>query len=140
MNVSLEDLNVDTNVSIEDLNEDIYSNPEIDSQQQRQKRYYFANSIFGRVIGSYQNNSVFLGEMTEREFSFIERHSVVSVVDLAYKMLSKYADDGDRFGQDFISKDITIVRSCLQHLHNHRVPPDYVPGFLILMIKYHFYN
>ena len=124
----------------EDVSEEYQSETELEVQDQREVRFDLSKSIFVKVIGSYGDNNTHVEQMTEKEFSFIERHSFISAVDLVYKMLLPYADEFQLFGSEIITKDILILKKCLHHLHNHRVLPEYVPGFLILLVKHHYYN
>jgi hypothetical protein len=106
-------------------------------------KYEVASKLFVNVVSEYDGKKIDLSDLSEREFALMNRHTVISAVDLAYKMLNKNCDESrveEIDDRDSISWDVRIVRNCLQHIHNWRVPPEFVPGFLILLIKYHFYN
>lgn len=123
------------------IHNDVHDEEEVVNEQKI--RYQVANKLFNDVVSEYNGKKIQLSDLSEREYGLINRHSVISAVDLVYKMLHKNsfaADVKEDSDAGFVGWDVRIVRSCLQHIHDWRVPPEFVPGFLILLVKYHFYS
>jgi hypothetical protein len=132
-------------VSQQDLGINIHSDGHDEDEvlNEQKIRYQVANKLFNDVVSEYDGKKIKLDDLSEREYGLINRHSVISAVDLVYKMLHGNSLSQNAVGHSdtgFVSWDVRIVRSCLQHIHDWRVPPEFVPGFLILLVKYHFYT
>lgn len=118
-------------------------------QIQVRNKYVYVNNLFKSVVPAFQdimcvdqknNRSFEIADLTVKEFDLVCRHNMESAVELAYKMLSGCIGNFSKAGEHGMSKDVQIVLRCMRFLHDKRVPPEYVPGFLLLIVKYHFFN
>lgn len=121
------------------IHDDFLDDEELAEQDQSALRFEVVNQFFKTLVPLYPKSTVSVGDLSRREYELFERHDMISAVDLCYKMLESCCCEDDE-QKDDISDDIKIVRQVMQHIHDHRVPPEFVPGFLILIVKYHFYN
>lgn len=69
--------------------------------------------------------------LSDKEIGFIKSHGVISAVDVAYHLLGKYTSLD-------VDQQIDVYVSCLGYLAKCKIPKEYIGGFSILMIKYHF--
>lgn len=120
------------------IHDDFLDEEEIAEKNEAELRYEIINNFFKVIIPNY-GKSVAVGNISKREFDLFNRHDMLSAVDLCYKMLASVGIADNDSHKDSLSQDIMIVRHAMQHIHDARVPPELVPGFLILIIKYHFY-
>jgi hypothetical protein len=120
------------------IHDDFLDEEEIAEKNETELQYELINNFFKVIIPNY-GKSVTVGNISKREFDLFHRHNMISAVDLCYKMLASVGIADDDSHNDTLSQDIIIVRHAMQHIHDARVPPELVPGFLILIIKYHFY-
>ena len=90
------------------------------------------NQYYRSTILAY-NCEKFLNKdsLTDKEIGFIKTHGVISAVDVAYHLLQKYTDLD-------VDQQIDVYVSCLDYLTKCKIPKEYIGGFSILMIKYHF--
>lgn len=95
--------------------------------EQTQLNMYFADSVLGYGDKFINANK----QLSEKEINFIKSHSVMSATDIVYHLLSKFTS----MPQD---EQINTYISCLNYLASKRIPKDYIGGFSILMIKYHY--
>lgn len=118
---------------------------EIKERDDQEDRRESVNTLFLAVVGCFEGRKVNLANLTDKEFALIERHNMESAVSLVYKMLadnkssaiSYSEEDDDSEGTD---EDIKLVLKCMGHVNSFRVPPELCAGFLVLLVKYHFYN
>jgi hypothetical protein len=90
------------------------------------------NSWYEKTICSYRSGKVVeKTTLSEYEIEFVKKHNLISAVDVTYCLLGKYT-------QKTHDEQIIIVLDILSFLGQARLPKEYLGGFLILMIKYHF--
>jgi putative transposon-encoded protein len=87
---------------------------------------------FSKTVLAFKSDRVLSKkELSEREFNFIKSNSVMSGVDVCYMLLAKYLDLNFESQLQCVLKVIRFLEQC-------RLPKDYMGGFMILIIKYHF--
>lgn len=107
-------------------------------EENHKARYAYVNKIYREVIPSFSKGKV-VEDITCKEFDMLERHTMESAVALAYKMLGmEQVMSSDK--NTGLSGDVLLMLRLIRYLHGHRVPPELVPGFLILLVKHHFYK
>ena len=121
------------------IHDEFLDDEEVVEQNQQQFRYELLNNFFKQLVPNFNQSKMQVGQLSKREYDLFDRHDMISAVDLCYKMLESTCAVLDQEVKDDLSSDIRIVRGAMQHIHNARVPPEYVPGFLILLVKYHYY-
>lgn len=99
-------------------------------------RYEYVNEIYRKVIPAYRNLKA-VEDLTAKEYDMLGRHNMESAVSLAYKMLGSESTIDNGVG---LSGDVILMLKLIRYLHGHRVPPELVPGFLLLLVKHHFYK
>ena len=90
------------------------------------------DSWFSKTVLSYRSERVITKtELSDRECQFVRSNSVMSGVDVCYMLLAKHLE------MNFESQ-LQCVLTVLRFLEQCRLPKDYMGGFMILIIKYHF--
>ena len=111
----------------------------VEAEQQLGNKYEYLNRLFVNVVPSYSSRCPEVTELSVKEFDMCCRHNMESAVDLAYKLLAGCSLGSDQLIQGF-QNDVAVVLTCLRYLHGKRIPPEYVPGFLLLIVKYHYFS
>jgi len=89
--------------------------------------------------------------ITQKDFnivnSFTNEKSFEKSVDVCLRLLEKFShqeyekivDDDDEFDGS-VTRDSQIIVTCMNQLIDCKVPHHYKPGFLILLVRYCYYN
>ena len=90
------------------------------------------NDWYEKTICSFASSKqIEKNVLSDHEVEFVQRHSLISAVDVTYCLLAKYTDKTH-------DEQISTVLDILSYLGRCRLPKELLGGFLILMIKYHF--
>ena len=95
-------------------------------------RRSFLNDWFAKTVLQYKNGKTVPREsLTDKDYEFVMSNSVVSATDICYSLLEKHIEDN-------FESNLDRVLSVIRFLEDRRLPKEYLGGFMILMIKYHF--
>ncbi len=90
------------------------------------------NKWFRSTVCAFTGGSLVIREeLTDREFEYVKNNSVMSGTDVSYSLL-------DRFTSKTFEEQLNIILHILGYLAECRLPKEYIGGFMILMVKYHF--
>jgi hypothetical protein len=90
------------------------------------------NDWYEKTICSFvSGKTVSKNFLSDHEIEYVQKHNLITAVDVTYLLLGKYTTKNHE-------EQIGIVLDVLAYLGNCRLPKEYLGGFLILMIKYHF--
>jgi hypothetical protein len=90
------------------------------------------NKWYRRTVCAFTGGSLVIKEdLTDREFEYVKNNSVMSGTDVSYSLL-------ERFTSKSFEEQLNIILHILGYLAECRLPKEYIGGFMILMVKYHF--
>lgn len=110
--------------------------------------YEYLNSLYQSIFNIHKMEVPF-ENICEKDMrivkSFTNAKSFENAVDVCLKLLASYtqeniADDEKVSDKSCVTMDSKIICDCMDTLATCRVPSHFKPGFLIILVRYGYYD